>query len=430
MKRSRWFVLLALLSSLLIVFGACAEDDDGGDNGDTGTATGECPEGDECVEIAEGDPVVLGTLLVISGPNASLGLDSQHGVELAVDFRETPGEVAGHPIEFEHQDDGCAAEGGQTGAQALVSRPEIFAVIGTSCSSAAEPASQILTEGKTLLISPSNTAPNLTDPETHEEFYARTAHNDLIQGAAMAQFVSEELGAKTAATIHDGSPYAEGLANVFSDKFASDFDGEITTEEAVSVGEKQFGPLLTSIAADAPDFLYYPVFIPEGAGITQAARETSGLEDTDLGGADGMLSPDFVEAAGEENSEGMYLSGPSLAFEDSFYEEEFLPAYEEKFGEKPAAPFHAHAFDATNIVLDAIETVAVETEDGGLLIPRQAFRDEVFATTDYDGVTGTLTCNETGDCQQEAEMAINEVVKGNVNNQVFTVTLKLEEAQS
>ena len=36
------------------------------------------------------------------------------------------------------------------------------------------------------MISPSNTAPSLTDPENAEyggQFYARTAYNDQVQGA-------------------------------------------------------------------------------------------------------------------------------------------------------------------------------------------------------------------------------------------------------
>ena len=48
--------------------------------------------------------------------------------------------------------------------------------------------------------------------------------------------------------------------------------------------------------------------------------------------------------------------------------------------------------------MDAIETVAIEHDDGSLSIPRQALRDEVFATSGYEGVTGTITCTELGDC--------------------------------
>ena len=428
MRTSRWYGLVAIVGVMMLLTAACGRDE----GGTTGGGGAECPD-DEfgCVEVAEGEPIQIASLLVIAGPNASLGTDSQHGVELAIDNLDgsldgTDGELMGHPVELVPEDEGCTAEGGQAGAQRLVSNTQIVAVVGTSCSSAAVPAAEILSEQGILLVSPSNTGPNLTDPDQdYQEFYARTAHNDLIQGAVMANFVGEELGAQSAATIHDGSPYAEGLANSFANAFESDFGGTITTQEAVQVGQKDMKPVLSSIAKDAPDYLYYPVFIPEGAALTQQARETSGLENTDLGGADGMLSPDFVEAAGEA-SEGMYLSGPDLSFQSDFCENDFLPAYKEQFGSEPSAPFHAHAYDATTLIFQAIEDVAIEGDDGTLLIPRTDLRDAFYATDGYEGIVGTISCNDTGDCLPETKIAVNQV-KGGEFKPVFSLEMTLEE---
>jgi branched-chain amino acid transport system substrate-binding protein len=50
------------------------------------------------------------------------------------------------------------------------------------------------------------------------------------------------------------------------------------------------------------------------------------------------------------------------------------------------------------MVFAAIEEVALEGSDGTLFIPRTALRDAFFATSEYPGITGTLTCNEDGDC--------------------------------
>jgi len=410
MKKSEFLLTASLLLALSLLAAACASDDNGdaagGGDGDDPTAV--CDE-DEfgCVEIEEGEPITLGTLLAISGENASLGQDSQNGVVVAMNMGDN--QVAGHPIEFDHQDDLCAAEGGQTGAQALAAEESVVAVIGTTCSSAGEPASQILSEAGIVLISPSNTAPSLTDPATHQPFYLRTAHNDKIQGAAMADFAISELRARTAATIHDGSPYAEGLANVFAEQF-QEAGGEITAQEAVQVGDRDMRPVLTSIGADAPNLLYYPVFVGEGGSITSQAREVTELGETDLAGADGMLSNDWIQAAGEQNAEGVFLSGPDLQFSGNFYEDEFLPAYEEEFGDTTSV-FHAHAFDATNMVLDAIEAVAIK-DGGATFIPRTALKDELFATSGYEGIIGELTCDENGDCNPEAAISVSVVENG------------------
>ena len=419
-KYMRWSGILVVL---MLVLAACssgggastgaseepgesAAASDGG-NGGTGSAA-DC-DADEfgCIELAEGDPILIGTAMVITGANESLGLDSQYGAQVAQQMRP---EIAGHEVEFNHQDDGCSTEGGTAAARALLSVENIAAVIGTSCSSAGIPAAEILSAEGIMLVSSSNTAPSLTAPETHEPFYARTAHNDSIQGAAMAQFVSEVLGATTAATIDDGSAYADQLAAVFAKSFAEDYGGTITAEEAISVGDTDFSGVLGNIAADSPEFLYFPIFVAEGALITQQARETPGLEDTVLGGADGILSPDWIEAAGDA-AEGAVLSGPDLAFSGDFYEAEFLPAYTEISGEDaPISAFHAHAFDAYNMLADAIEAVAFE--DGGTTyIPRTALRDAFFATEGYEGITGTLTCDENGDCA-DAKISVSEVQDG------------------
>jgi branched-chain amino acid transport system substrate-binding protein len=389
------FVSLLLLASMVAT--AC---------GPT-AAPYECTDEIGCVDIPPGDPVRIGYALVISGPNESLGIDSRNGIEIAVEDHDT--EVLGHPIELVGEDAMCSAEGGQTALTKLAADPSLIGVIGTNCSSAGEPASRIASDAGMVLISPSNTAPSLTNPGmAWNPGYLRTCHNDKVQGAAMATYVYEELGFRTAATIHDGSPYADQLQQVFAQTF-QDLGGTITHQAAVNVGDTDMGPILTTIAAGAPEFLYYPIFIPEGAQITRQAGDIAGLEDTVLAAADGCFSPDFVEAAGEA-AEGMYISGPNLAFDNPIYDH-FLEVHTEKYGIDPLSVFHAHAYDGTMMLLAAVEAVAVQDEDGTLHIGRKALRDALYATADFEGVTGTLNCNEFGDCA-DPEIAVNQIQGG------------------
>lgn len=419
-KYTRWSAILVVL---ILVLAACQNGGGGGgtspdETGGTGNGNGgDDPtavcEQDEfgCYEVAEGEPIVIGTALVITGPDASLGLDSQYGAEVAGNMKNEEGGVLGHEIEWDHQDDGCSAEGGQAAARALVTA-EVAAIIGTSCSSAGVPAAEIASDAGILIVSPSNTAPSLTAEDTHEPFYARTAHNDEVQGQAMAQFACEELGVTTAATIHDGSPYAEQLQGVFAESFASECDGETTGTEQVDPEQTDFSSVLESLGADSPEFLYYPIFTAAGALVTQQARQTSSLENTDLAGADGMFSPDFLAAAGDA-AEGMYLSGPDLAYEGDFYSETFIPAYTEVSGEsEPISVFHAHSYDAANLIFAAIEEVAIEGDDGTLYIPRTALKDALLnGEVSFDGITGSLTCEPNGDCA-DPSISVSQVQSG------------------
>ena len=389
MKRLMFFIMLMLLATLLVACG--------------GAEQLTCEDAIGCVEIAPGDPIRIASSLVITGPNAQLGTDSQRGVEIAIQDR---GEIEGHPIELQAEDDGCSAEGGQTSAQKIVADPTIVGVIGTSCSGAGVPAASIIADNGFVMISPSNTAPVLTHPDTREDGYFRTAHNDEVQGRAMADFAYNELGARVAAAIHDGDPYTEGLSSVFRDAF-EELGGEIVAFEAEDPNATNVTPVLTSVAAAGPpEFLYYPVFTVLGANLTQQARQIEGLSETVLAGADGILSPDFLDAAGDA-ALGMYLSGPDLGFENQAYAD-FLATYQEDYGSEPVAAFHAHSYDATNILLDAIIEVAQISDDGTMLIGRQALRDAIAATSGYAGITGTLTCDENGDCA-DPRIAVNEV---------------------
>jgi branched-chain amino acid transport system substrate-binding protein len=411
MKNRNGLRYLALLGVLTLVIAACGD-------GGGGSAPEEC-EADEfgCVEVASGEAIKLGSLLVTTGPNSSLGLDSQYGVELALDawgtegeFDGTNGQIKGHDVALTSEDDGCSADGGTAGANKLAADSQIVAVIGTSCSSAAlGVADKIFSDKGISIVSPSNTGPALTADGTHQPFYFRTAHNDSIQGAAVANFAYEFLGLRTAATIHDGSPYADGLQQVFADTFTS-LGGTVTKQEAIQVGDTDFNPVLTDIATDAPEFLYFPIFVAEGALITQQARETAGLDDTVLGGADGILTPDWIAAAGDA-ANGTYLSGPDLNFSGDFYADEFLPAYTDVSGEDaPISVFHAHAYDAYNMLAQAIEEVAF-TDGGTTYIPRSELRDAFFGISGYAGITGSLTCDENGDCA-DAKISVSEVVDG------------------
>ena len=63
------------------------------------------------------------------------------------------------------------------------------------------------------------------------------------------------------------------------------------------------------------------------------------------------------------------------------------------------------------MILDAIEKVAQEGSDGTLLIGRQALRDALYATAGLEGITGTLSCDENGDCA-DAKISVSQVQNG------------------
>lgn len=367
------------------------------------------------VKIKKGDPIHIACWMVVAGPDASLGTDTKRGVELAIE--DKGGKILGFAVKLSVQDTGCNAEGGQAAATKLAADPTIVAAIGSNCSSEAKPGAPILWKAGIATVSPSNTAPFLTDPKRGPEYngYLRTAHNDKVQGAVAAEYAIKQLKLKKAATVHDGSPYAEQLQAVFADNFKK-LGGTITSQEAVAPTDTDMRPVLTKIATGKPDIIYFPIFIAAGGHIARQAKEVKGLEKTKLMSADGTFSPDFIKAAGD-TAVGMYHSSPDFSAFGAGYKT-FLEKHQKKYGEKPIAPFHAHGYDAAMIVFAAIEKVAKKAPDGTLHIGRQQLRDALFATKNFKGLTGNLTCTETGDCA-DPMIAIYQMTADNVKKQVI-----------
>jgi branched-chain amino acid transport system substrate-binding protein len=378
----RVFFLISILVGASMLLSACG-----------GGQAAACTDALGCVTVGPNDPIHIAYLLVVAGPNETLGVDSRNGVEIAID--DLGGKILNHDIKFDGEDGGCDAGPGQTAGAKLAADKTIVAVIGTSCSSEARAAEPLLSKAGFVTISPSNTAPDLTEAGNANNYpgYFRTAHNDKVQGAVAAQYAFNELKVKKAATIHDGSLYADKLQQVFAENFKN-LGGTITAQTAVDPNQTDMSSVLADIAAGKPEMIYFPIFQPAGPLIIQQARQNADLKDAYLMGADGLFSPDVPKGAGDF-VEGFRVSSPLVT--GAAYDA-FVAKYEAKFGTKPISIFHAHAYDAMNIIAAALEKVAVKNTDNSLVIGRQALRDAVAATKDFKGLTGILTCQPTGDC--------------------------------
>ncbi len=333
-------VLLGILLSFALIAAACGSDDDGDETATTdepAETTDEpaeepaaeepaaeepaAPAGDYLgdgslgeVTVAPGEAVQIRSLEAITGDVAFLGLPNERATVFAVaDY----GQIKGFDVSVgTGLDDLCSAEGGQAAAQTIVADEQVVGVIGTSCSGAATAAAPLISESGGVLISPSNTSPALTSDlagtagENYNVGYYRTAHNDLFQGAAMANFVFTDLGLTTAAAIHDGDPYTQGLAQAFADAF-TELGGEVTGFTGVGKEDTDMVPVLTEVAAATPEALFFPIFQPAGDFIAAQAPTVPGLETTVLLAADGLLVDGFLEIA---RVRGHVLLGPRHPF--------------------------------------------------------------------------------------------------------------------
>jgi branched-chain amino acid transport system substrate-binding protein len=321
-------------------------------------------------------------------------------VKIAI--QDAGGKVLGHDIQLTTEDALCTPEGGATAAQKLAADTTIVGLIGPNCSDEVVGGIKAISDAGMTTISMSATRPALTDPNRGPDYagFLRTAHSDAFQGKTVAEFLYNQLHLTTLATIHDGSAYAQALQQVAADNFTS-LGGTVCDQEAVGKDDTDMKPVLTKISTScngsAPQALYYPIFIAAGGFITSQMSQVAGMDNVVKIGSDGLFSPDFLTAAGQ-GAVGMYLSSPDFTQFDQTKYKAFLDEYKTLSGGNPLSIFHAHAYDATGMLLAAIQKVAYTASDGTITIDRQALRDALYATTNYSGITGTLSCTANGDC--------------------------------
>ena len=422
--------LLAVLGAVAVfaaVVAAC------GGGGGGGGLVGGLGDGSLGVVVVEaGDAVQVRSLNTITGDVAFFGLPIDRAARIAVDDY---GPVHGFEVELGASlDDLCSNDGGQAAAQQIVADEDVVGVVGTSCSGAAVAAAPLITAAGMVLISGGNTSPALTSDlagnpgANYSVGYYRTTTNDLHQGAAMAAFVAGELGIATAAAVHDGDPYTQGLAQAFADAFEAK-GGTVTGVFAVNKDDTDMVPALTEVATGGPGALFFPIFQPAADFIAAQAPSVAGLADTVLVTADSLLNTNYLSLP---QTAGIYFTGPDQRLGANVNQSTgrsaagFLAEYESRYGESPSSPFWVFGYDAAALLLDAI-TAASTIRDNNLVIDRQGVRSHLNSVRGYNGLVGTLGCDDFGDCGAARITVIQNLggqhnIEASMNNVVYTYT--------
>lgn len=356
----------------------------------------------DVVTIGQGQPVQIRTVLAHEVV-PSVSDWARYSAELAIrDY----GPIHGHEVEPGEPIDGmCSPEGGSASAGRIIANPQVIGVIGTLCSGSAVAASPLLSAAGLVMISPANTSPVLTSDLTgnpgsdYHPGYFRTANNDLYQGRAVADFAYNELGLRRVVSIDDGDPYTMGLTGAFGNAFRA-LGGEVPATARIEKGERDMTGVLADFADAEPDGIFFPLFIAEGSPFAEQVRNVDGVKDATLLTDAALLLSEFL---GTPQSEGIYFAGPEPVHGENVNiatgknGDAVLAEIESIYGGTHTNPYWAHAYDATALLLSAINSAAV-ADGGTLYIDRVALRAEVGATAGFPGLIGELTCDGFGDC--------------------------------
>jgi branched-chain amino acid transport system substrate-binding protein len=402
-RRTGILAVLSIASVLMIV--GCGGGAGGGGGGEGGGATAK-----------------IVSDLPMQGANRAQTITMVNAIRLALEQRG--GKAGDVKIEYEVLDD-ATAQSGQwdaakcaENAQQAAQDEEIIGWIGPFNSGCAAVEIPILNEAGLGMISPANTYIGLTKPggepdepekyyPTGERNYARVIVADDKQGKAGVALLADE-GWESVYILDDKETYGKGLADQFQ-QAAEDQGIEVVGREGIDGSASNYRSLMNKIAQANPDAIYFGGIIENNAAQLIKDKVGAGMSNEAVAfiGPDGIFVDTLISQAGDA-AEGIYVTFGGLP-ESELSEEgqKFVETYEKKYDDA-IQPYTAYAYEAANVMLDAIERAS---EEAGGVPDREAVVQQIFATEDYHGALGTWSFDEDGDTTL-TELSVQTVENG------------------
>jgi branched-chain amino acid transport system substrate-binding protein len=318
-------------------------------------------------------------------------------------------EIAGHEIEVRAEDDGCSASDvTEVAAQRLLRTAGLVGVIGPQCSGGSVAVIPTYAEAGVVMISGSATTTSLTEEQPEGRFFFRTAYRNDLEGTLIGLFLTDAVpGIESAYIIDDSETYGMDLAS--NTQRIAEEGGVSVTRESIVQGTVDFSVLAERIAQANPGFVGFAGFNPEAALLYRQLRD-AGYEGL-FGAGDGAASVvGFVEPVGEQ-AEGVLFAGCTVLLP-----QDFLAEFIDLHGHEPTSAFPAQYADAATVLLNAVSVVAVEQDDGSLVIDPIELRDRVRDTV-LSGVSGGIAFDENGDRLPPGVASLSQFVDEALANQ-------------
>lgn len=310
-------------------------------------------------------PVVIGTLLSLTGGLAPYGIPIQNATDLAAaDINAQGGLLNGRSLVLAHRDDATTQQIGVDAASRLVNIDGATSIVGALASGVTISVAQsVAIPNGVVMISPASTSPTLSTLEDNGLVF-RTVLSDEMQGVAAAN-LAIELGYKTMSIIYVNNPYGQGLYEKFRAAYEA-AGGRVLGAAAYDEGNSSYrGELEAATRGGIPDAMLVIGYVQQG-GTTVMRQAIEGGYTQRFLLTDGLKSLEIVDALGADVLEGTYGTAPSTTSSDHFQK-----AYEQKFGTPPPQPYMAEAYDGTFLLAMAIEKA--QSTDG--LAIRDALKD-------------------------------------------------------
>lgn len=334
-----------------------------------------------------GEPIVIGAIFSVTGPGAPLGEPEKATAQMVEKKINESGGINGRPLKLIIEDDATEESKAVLAAKKLIEQDKVIAIVGPTMSGPSLAILDTCTKAGIPLISCAASA-KITNPVADRKWVFSTAQTDVLAVQRLLDYLKPATY-PTVAIICD--------SNAFGQSGAEQLKKQLTAAGIKIVDEEKFGTKdtsmtaqLTKIKSAKPSAVICWGTNPGPAVVAKNAKSL-GLT-MPLIMSHGIANKKFIELAGAAAEGVVFPAGALLVtgeLADSNTQKSVLKQYGDDFqafAQKPGNTFGGHAYDALQVVIDALKAGA--TDAAGI-------RDAVEKTTQHVGIGGTFNFSPT-----------------------------------
>lgn len=353
-----------------------------------------CGGGDKAPEAAdEKEPYKIGAILSLTGTYAGLGIPEQNTIKMEVDRINEAGGINGREIEVVVEDDATDEAKAVAAAARLIDQEKVIAILGaTGTGQSMAIRGDVQRAGIPQISMAGGTAITANfDPLVYQTPWSNT----LVVPFVMSKIKTD--GYTKVGLITDSGGYGKDGRDVIL-KTAKELGIEIVSDMTFNAGDADMSAQLTNIKTSGAQAILMWTAGKEATTIAKN-KEQLGITLPWYGGS-GQARKEFPTGAGTAAEGFIFGTGKSLVpstwgedTEEYKVVSDYAARYKAAYGDDPDI-FAGHAFDAMNILINALEKAGEDADAKALNAAIESTKDLIgfggnytFSASDHNGLT-------------------------------------------
>ncbi len=334
--------------------------------------------------------IPIGAVVSRTGAASVYGEKVKRGLDLALDEINASGGFKGRRLRLVFKDDATSPAIGRRAVEELIGQDRVHVIVGPIVSSVTLAVAPLCEETRTVLLSPSASAPQITSAG---EYIFRNYPSDVLEGTSMARF-AKELGLERMVTVTLDNEFGAGLKGVFSQQYSGKLRAIVGSFDFQEADVRTFDLLAERIRSLRPDGVYVVGYLSDTADLLRRIR-AAGIDAVLLGAS--SVTGEIIRLAGAAAENLVF---PQPTFDPGSSEpavRAFVEAYRGRYHEDPDN-YAAHGYDALKLLLLALQRGgSAQAED---------IRRGLLGIEEYAGASGPTAFDDNGDVVQYPRLYI------------------------